>query len=160
MDKTKLLLKKFARKRKYEVYSDLKINNKGQEYIFDNLLIGEFGALLVESFRESGELYGSAADESFINITLKNKRVLCENLSKKLLKNTAVLREIVTENKIYNVKIEGAIVIENKNCKQMLTVPDSIFNLKELKKYLSLEKFEEGKSDKIALVNAINNKKI
>ena len=160
MDKTNILLKKFARKRGFEAYSDLKINHRGQEYNFDNLLIGEFGALLVESFKGTGELYGSADDESFINITLKNKRVLCENFSKNLIKNTAALREIITENKIYNVKIEGAIVIESKNCKQMLTVPDNIFGLKELKKYLSSEKFEEGKTDKTALIKAINNKKI
>jgi len=160
MDKTNSLLKNFARKRKYEVYSDLKITHKGNEYSFDKLLIGEFGTFVIESFKNSGELYGSASDENFINITLKNKRILSENLSKKLLKNTAVLREIITENKIYNVKIESAIVIENKNCKQMLTVPDNIFYLKELKKYLENEKFEEGKADKIALVTAINNKKI
>ena len=159
MNKTNSLLKKFARSRKYEAYADLKVSHKGEEHNFDSLLIGEFGVLLIESFKDSGELYGNATDENFINITTKNQRVLCENLSKKLSKNTAVLREIVTENKIYNVKIEGAIVIENKNCKQMLTVPDNIFSLKELKKYLESEKFDDGKADKAALINMINNKK-
>ena len=161
MNRTKMLLKSFAKPRKFEVLSELKINYKGEEHTFDNILLGEFGVLILTRFDKAGELYGNVSDQNFVLIDRKNKRIPCENLQNKAEKGETLLRKIVSDNKIYNVKIESAIIIENKNCKPMITVEKEVFDLKSLKKHLAQPKFDtDNKMDVNAVISALTQNKI
>lgn len=162
MNKTRSILKRYSLLREYNVLSNVKVTVDGQEHVFDEMMIGHFGILVLTTFKGKGELFGNEGDEHFITL-YKNKteRKEVPNLIKKSLKDEAVLRKILSDNKIYSIKLEKGIVAEHRLCLPMLPsdkVP--VYTPDTLKRHLNCGKYDiDYKINVGAILSAIENAK-
>ena len=142
--KTERKLKSFAGIRRYALLSDITLPYKDTTVTIDNLMIGIFGILVVDSYDFRGELYGSADQQKWTYIDKKTgARTSMESLVTQSQAKAEAVRLALTAQGIYKVNIDYINVVQDSPKKLVLYVPESlpVMRISKLSKYLGKSKF-------------------
>jgi len=138
-------LSRFALLRRYKVLDHVELRLGGERIVVENMLVGCFGILLVETMGMRGSYYGTASAPQW---TLAKDDFHKESFPNPLLtqqRQIAALRELFAEKAIYKVPIEGVVVFTNKSNKTEVLV-SGVSNLLmpgKLGGYLQQDRFEK-----------------
>lgn len=154
--KTRKILRKYALLRNYKVLDNLTFEIKGKPVHVQNVLIGFFGLLFVETRGARGEYYGEVESPRWI-FTQENKRQPIENPLYTGQMAIQAVRPALAAKKIFNIPMERVAVISNSSKKTAfyVTQTDLVFTLKKFKGYVHRSKFEEDKEVDVEKVAAV-----
>lgn len=141
--------KAFALTRQFTVISPANIAKDGKFADVDFIMVGFFGVLGVKCIGLGGEIYGNANDAMWLQVA-GSKRVSFENPMLAAQKDARVIRDTLFEAKLKNITVDTVVVFANK--KASLAIPRSTghFTVKDFKKYLDKDKFEQDKGIDVA----------
>lgn len=156
---TRKVMQRYAVLHNYRTLSDLTFSLEGELIPVENVLVGYFGVLLVNTCGARGGYYGKVEDPEWIFLPEDDveagERESMPNPLYELNKAIRALRMEFADKKIYKVGIERAVVISNTSKKTAVyvTQEDLVFRKKELKGYLNRVKFDQDAGvavDKVA----------
>ena len=142
--KTARTLKRFALLRGFKVFSDVQFSHKGIEFHVENMLVGHFGILMINTLGGRGAYYGQLDGKTWQFVTDK-KRESLPNLATLQDDTIMALRGVLSQNKVYSVPMEALIVLTNRSKKTQMHITNDgrIFLPGKLKPYLDKTKFEK-----------------
>lgn len=141
--------KAFALTRQFTVISPANIAKDGKFADVDFIMVGFFGVLGVKCIGLGGEIYGNANDAMWLQVT-GDKRISFENPMLAAQQDARVIRDTLFDAKLKNIAVDTVVVFTNK--KASLAIPRSTGHLtiKDFKKYLDKDKFEQDKGVDVA----------
>lgn len=150
------ILKKFASVRGFKVLQNLVLQVDGKCAHIENLLIGYFGLLLVNTCGARG-IYFGALDSADWNIAIDDDKQR-ERIPNPFLEQeqaTILMRSLFSRNNIYSVPVEGVVYMTSRSNKLEVHISNNgeILLPGQLKSYLGKSHFERDTGldvDKIA----------
>jgi len=147
---TARILAKFAFLRRFKVLSGIKTG----DLEIENMLIGYFGILLVQTLGAKGDYYGTLSGGQW-SVVFNDKKTQFDNPVLLLKRQEAALRTLLSQKKLYNIPIECIVYISNKSSKTTVSITNNgeILMPGKLAGYLDKTKFEKDLGldvDKIA----------
>ncbi|MDR2656117.1 MAG: NERD domain-containing protein [Oscillospiraceae bacterium] len=151
-EKISAVLKRFARRRKHRLLTDLKIQGKNGSLEIDNVYIGEFGVLVLDSFGYEGELYGGEKEPRWALYEKKLKSPI-ENPIIALNEKVDAIRRIFAKEGVYKVDIKAYVLFRQKASKLRINFQSPhILRIEGFRKFLSDKSFECDRSVRIEKV--------
>lgn len=142
---TARILKNFALPRGFKVLSNVKLKGQnGEDAVIENMLVGFFGILLIQTLGARGEYYGMLDGDSW-SVALNGKKTALDNPVKALMQQEAALRALFARKKVYNIPIFRIAYISSTSVKTSLFVThkgEILFGGK-LSAYLGKSEFEK-----------------
>lgn len=141
--------KRFAMSRQFTVISPANIAKDGKFADVDFIVVGYFGVLGVKCVGLGGEIYGSANDAMWLQVA-GDKRNSFENPMLTVQKDARTIRDTLFAANLKNIPVETIVVFTNK--KTSLAIPRTTGHLtvKDFKRYLDKDKFDQDKGLDIA----------
>ena len=143
-DKVKARLKRFAASNGWRYIEERSFTKDGITKEIPAMVVGCFGVLAVNAVGRNGEIYGTAADDVWVQITGAGKEKF-ENPFNESAFMVRMIRDVLIEEKQKSVPVECFPVFCAK--KLQLGVPKSLnaVTLKQLGKKLSADKYYQDK---------------
>lgn len=139
----------------YQVVAPAHLAKDGKYADLDFILVGYFGVLGVKCLGQYGEVYGSAGDVMWLQVN-GDKRVSFANPLKEAEADARVIRSALFAAKLKNVPVDTVCVFTNPNAELALPRNTGHYTVKEFKKLLGKDKFQQDKRVDIeATVTAI-----
>lgn len=144
---------RFTKLRSYTMISPAGIAKDGKFADIDFLIIGYFGVLGVKSIGLGGEIYGSSDDAMWLQVS-SGKRISFENPLRVAQSDARLVRDTLFAAGLKNVSVEVICVCTNKKATLALPRTTGHYTIKDFKRYLTREKFEQDKGIDISCVKA------
>lgn len=134
-------MRSFARKNSFRFVSPAVLQCGDAKMELDAIVIGYFGVLGVISLGYSGEIYGEAGDDNWLQVAEDGSRNSFPNPITQSSAAVRVIRDALFKEKMKRVPVEVVYVFSNE--KAQLALPRSIgpMDLKAFKKLLAKEKY-------------------
>jgi len=138
---TARILSQFAFLRRFKVLSNA---NLGDGLVAENMLIGYFGILLIQTLGAKGDYYGTLSGEQW-SVVLNDKKTQFQNPVLQMQRQSVALRTLLSQKKLYNIPIECIAYISNKSSKTTVSITNNgeILMPGKLPGYLDKTKFEK-----------------
>lgn len=133
--------RRFALSNSYKFISPATVTANGRVADLDALIIGYFGVLGVKALGHSGEIYGTASEENWLQKTGESQRTYFPNPIRQAALDVRVVRDVLFDAKFKNVPVEVAVVFSNKKAQLALPRQTGHYNYKSFKALLSKEKY-------------------
>lgn len=131
----------------------------------DHILIGPFGAVVIESKAYNGEVYGTAKEKEWTQIIGEKKNKFYNPLMQNKT-HMDCIHHILIKNDVYRVELESLVVFSGDKCE--VNVPHNlpVIKLSELKKHFKKPKYSQDKGIDVQKVydtlmaNRVTDKKL
>jgi hypothetical protein len=136
-------LRGFARSNRFCFIAPARLARGGAFASLDALVIGYFGILGLKALGYNGEVYGSADDKQWLQVSGDGQRTPFPNPISEASADVRIIRDALSASKFRQVPVEVVCVFTNK--KAQLAIPRSTGHLtvKEFKKLLQKDKYLE-----------------
>ncbi|MGI5958019.1 MAG: nuclease-related domain-containing protein [Massiliimalia sp.] len=159
------VLASIARSKHYKVINNLYLPLYDSTTEIDHIVIGPFGAVVIESKAYNGEIYGTQKEKEWTQMIGDKKNKFYNPL---LQNKTHIdcIHHILIKNNVYRVDLESLVVFSGDKCE--VNVPHNlpVISLSELKKYFNKSKFKQDKKIDVQKVydtlmaNQVTDKKL
>lgn len=137
-------LRQFASIRSYKVLTDVTLPYGKQNVHVDNILVGFFGLLFINTKAENADFYGEERDEQWVMVKKEVKSRFPNPLNQGINTMDAV-RKIFASNNVYNISMEQLVVFTASFRKTTLNIKETlpILNVRKLGSHLNRTRFEK-----------------
>lgn len=142
-------LQRMARMYDYKVIAPAQLAIEGKYADLDAILVGSFGVLGVKCIGLCGEIYGSADDATWLQVT-GEQRVSFTNPMQAAQADTRVIRDALFMAKLKNVPVETVCVFTNSHASLVLPRSTGHYTLRSFKQLLKNSRFTQEKRVDIA----------
>lgn len=145
------MAQRFARGNDYKVIAPATLMRAGNTARLDALVVGSFGVLGVKALGYSGEVYGSAGEDTWVQVAPDGKRNPFKNPLTEAAADVRVIRDALFSAKQKLVPVEVVCVFTDTTAS--IAVPRSTghYTMRTFKELLGKEKYREDKGVNIAL---------
>lgn len=146
-------LRRNASLNEYQLVSPVSISGSRGTTDLDAVLVGWFGVLGVKCLGYGGTVYGSEAEDEWVQ-NIDGGRRTFQNPLRVAEQNVRVLREQLLAKKQKNVPIECVVVFTGKKTQLALPRSTGHYTVKDFSTYLKSSRFDEDKKVDTAAVAA------
>ncbi len=154
-------LKRYASSRDMTVLSNVSVSDGEETVTFENVLVGYFGLLFVQSIQGGGSFWGDGKEEQWA-FTDGDSKIIFKNPILEQEEKIKVFRRVLAKKKIYNVPLESTVVLATMGKEPKLYMSnignmDAVLTESMFKNFLQQDKFEQDKGiDKDAIIAIFN----
>lgn len=141
--------KRFAAMQHFEVIAPAHLAKNGKFADLDFILVGCFGLLCVKCVGLGGEIYGSASDAKWLQVT-GGERIPFDNPIQQAAADTRLVRDALFTAKMKNVNVETVCVFTNRKAQLSLPRSTGHYTLKDYRALLGKDRLRAEKNVDIA----------
>lgn len=132
----------FARRNSGRLIAPATLESANGTAALDALVIGYFGILGVKALGYSGEIYGSAKEEEWLQVDSDKKRSYFPNPVLEAAADVRIIRDALFAAKLKKVPVEVVAVFTDNHAQLALPRGTGHYNMKEFKALLAKDKYE------------------
>ncbi len=136
-------LRGFARSNNFRFICPATLAKNGRTASLDALAVGYFGVLGIISLPQNGEVYGSAGEKEWLQISPNGQRNRFPNPIAEASVSVRVIRDVLAAPKLRKVPVEVLCVFTSPKLRPALPRSLEYFTVQSFKKRLGLEKYLE-----------------
>ena len=133
----------FARSNDFRIIRPAVLEGKGRTAHLDALVVGYFGVLGVKALGHTGEVYGNANENTWVQIAPNRERISFANPITEASADVRVVRDALFAAKIKAVPVEVAVVFTEKNIQLALPRSLEFYTTKTFHQQLKKEKYQK-----------------
>lgn len=137
--------RRFAKENSFRFISPAVLHSGDKVADLDALVIGGFGVLGIKGLGYNGEIYGTAAEKEWLQVTSDKERTHFPNPIIEAAADVRVLRDNLFAARLKQVPVEVVCVFADSGAKLALPRGTGHYSLKEFKELLKKEKYLEEK---------------
>lgn len=146
------LARRFARANDFKLIAPATLARKGMTAQLDAIVVGYFGVLGVKALGYSGAVYGSAEDDTWVQVAEDGQRNSFKNPITEAAGDVRVIRDALFSTKQKMVPVEVVCVFTEPSADIAVPRRTGHYTLKTFKELLGKEKYREDKGIDLDLV--------
>lgn len=151
-EKAAAAARNFARSNGFRFIAPAHLSAKGATADLDAIVVGYFGVLGLRAYGYNGEVYGSAGEKEWLQVSPREERTTFENPLTQASADVRVIRDVLFGQKLKQIPVEVLCVFTDAKVQLALPKDAGHYTLQSLKSQLSKEKYLEDKGFELEAV--------